>query len=162
MFLKLLKGFLPTNLTLIILLAIFFWISVFFDSANQGIYIDQNPLPLYKLIMDFFVSVDLPLLNKTIAFLLVIVQAFLVSAVNNHFNLLGYRSYMPAFFFILITANFPVYMQIHPILFANTLFLVAWIKMKRRKANKTRSQIILTHLYWLELPPYSILTSFTW
>jgi len=135
MLLRLFKGFLPTNLALIILLALTFWISVFIGDAG-GIYIDPSPLPFYKLVMDFFILIDLAILNKIIAFALIVLQAFLVSAVNNHFNLLGYRSYMPAFFFILITANVSEYLQIHPILFANTLFLVAWIKIKRAKGKQ--------------------------
>lgn len=136
MLLRLFKGFMPTNLVAILLFAVFFWARVFFDTTNPGIYIDQNPMLLYKLVMDFFISIDIQLLNKLVAFLLVLLQAFIVVAINNHFNLLGYRSYMPAFFFVLITANFTNYMQLQPILFANTLFLFAWIRMKKAKGKQ--------------------------
>lgn len=136
MLLRLFKGFMPTNLVAILLFAVFFWARVFFDTTNQGIYIDQNPMLLYKLVMDFFISIDIQLLNKLVAFLLVLLQAFIIVAINNHFNLLGYRSYMPAFFFVLITANFTNYMQLQPILFANTLFLFAWIRMKKAKGKQ--------------------------
>jgi len=135
MLLKLSKGFLPSNLMLIIFLTVIFWLKVFLDKGNSGIYVDQNPLPLYGLIMNFFNLLDLPFLNKLLALLLVLLQAILIAVINNHFRLLGYHSYMPAFFFIFIIINFTEYLQIHPVYFANTLFLIAWIKVKKAQGK---------------------------
>lgn len=136
MLLKFFKGFQPTNLILIIFLTIIFWLKIFLDDTNSGIYIDQNPLPLYGLIMNFFVSLNYPFLNKLIALLLLLFQTILVAAINNHFNLLGYRSYLPALIFVLVTINFTQYQLLHPILFANSLFLIAWIKIKKAQGKQ--------------------------
>lgn len=131
MLLKFFKGYQPTNLILIIFLTIIFWLRFFLDDTNSGIYIDQNPLPLYGLIMELFVSLDYPFLNKLIALLFILFQAILIASINNHFNLLGYRSYLPSLIFVLVTINFTQYQLLHPILFANSLFLIAWIKIKK-------------------------------
>ncbi|MEN8120437.1 MAG: hypothetical protein ABFS35_08825 [Bacteroidota bacterium] len=136
MLLNFFKGFQPTNLIIIIFLTTAFWLKVFLDDTSSGIFIDQNSLPLYGIVMDFFVMIDSHFLNKSIALLLILFQAIIVATINNHFNLLGYRSYMPALFFILIIINFTEYLQIHPILFANTLFLIAWIKIKKAQGKQ--------------------------
>ena len=136
MILKLFKVFSPTSLMIIILLTIIFWLKVFFNESGLGLYIDQNPLPLYGLVMDFLNMLNIPFLNKLLALILVLIQAFLIAAINNQFNLIGRRSFMPSLFFILIVFNFTDYLQIHPIYFANILFLIAWIKIKKAQGKQ--------------------------
>ncbi|NJO89744.1 MAG: hypothetical protein HC831_12940 [Chloroflexia bacterium] len=56
-------------------------------------------------------------------------QAIIINGITNQYNLLGFRSYLPGTFFILITANFPEYQIVHPVLIANLLFLLVWERM---------------------------------
>ncbi len=136
MILKAFKVFSPTSLIIIILLAVIFWLKAFLDEANLGIYITQNPLPLYGIVMNSLNTLNVPFLNKLLALLFVLVQAFLVAAINNQYNLIGSRSYMSVLLFVLITVNFVEYLQIRPIYFANILFLIAWIKVKKAQGKQ--------------------------
>ena len=131
MLLKLIKGFQPTSLILIIITSIALWLKVFFDETNNGIFIDSHPMILYEFVMNFFTSIDLQFINKTLALILVIIQAGMVAAINNQYQLIGYRSYLPFFIFFLLIINFNDFLLIHPIYFANILFLTAWIRIKK-------------------------------
>ncbi|RLD77501.1 MAG: hypothetical protein DRJ10_11835 [Bacteroidetes bacterium] len=136
MVLRFFKGFQPANLILIVLITIIFWFKVFFDSTNSGLFISENALPLYQLIVELFSYINSSFLNKLIALILVFIQAFLVTAISNQYSLIGHRSYMPILLFVLIILNFDNSLQIQAIYFANILFLIAWIKIKKAQGKQ--------------------------
>ncbi|OQY05604.1 MAG: hypothetical protein B6I20_00760 [Bacteroidetes bacterium 4572_117] len=130
MIIKSLKGFHPTNLILTVFIAIAFWMK-FFTGANPGIIAEQGSMPFYNAITNFFLNIDSPFTAKLVSFLLILLQAFLIVTINNHFKLLGYRSYLPALIFIIITVNFTQHQQLQAIHFANIFFLIAWIRLNQ-------------------------------
>lgn len=83
-------------------------------------------MPIYNWIYTGLSGGNLNLLCKFLAFLLVLLQAIIINGITNQYNLLGFRTYLPGIFFLLITASFPEYQLLHPILFANLFLLLAW------------------------------------
>ncbi len=100
------------------------WMKAFVSRDTPGIYTDPDPMPLYNWIYNGLSN--LTLLSKLIAFLLVLLQAIIINGITNQYNLLGFRSYLPGIFFIMIVSNFPEYQMIHPLLIANLFFLAVW------------------------------------
>lgn len=86
---------------------------------------------IYKWIMVFFNNLNAPALNKTLAIVLILFEALLFTVINNYFNLIGKRSYLPMFIYLLIIINSIGSLELNPILFANILFLIAWMLIKR-------------------------------
>ncbi len=103
------------------------WMKTFLTKDASGIYSEPDLMPVYNWIYDGLSG--LTLLSKLIAFILVLLQAIIVNGITNQYNLLGFRSYLPGIFFMLITANFPEYQVVHPMLIANLLFLAVWERL---------------------------------
>ncbi len=118
------KNYQPTNFLVFIIVGLVFWLKTFISKETPGIYYDAESMPIYSWI--YSLLGDLVLLSKIIAFLLVLLQALIINGVVNQYNLLGFRSYLPGFFYIAIVSNFPEYQMLSPFLFANLLFLAAW------------------------------------
>ena len=118
------KNYHPANFLILVFVGLIFWMRNFISRDLPGIYYDADPMPIYNWIYSGLV--DLVLLSKILAFLLVMLQVIIINSITNQYNLLGFRSYLPGFFYILVISNFPAYQVLSPLLFANLLFIAAW------------------------------------
>lgn len=135
--LKLLKSYHPANLLLIILITIILSVKFFVDTDNTSIYSHTETYLIYNQVFNFFNNLAYPVINKTIALIFILFEAFFFTLISNHYNLLGKRSYLPMLIFLLIILNTINSLEISPILFANTLFLIAWMIIKKAKSKDT-------------------------
>jgi len=127
---KLLKSYQAANLLLIIFLTIAFLMKFFFD-ADSGIAAKTYAFSFYNGVYDFFSSINSPFLNKVIITLLILFEALFLTVINNHYNLLGKRSYLPMLIYIIIVINIFDRLEIDALIFANILFLTAWLNVKK-------------------------------
>ncbi len=127
---KLLKSYQPTNLLLIIFLTTALLLK-YFIMPGTGIDTGVEEHSIYKWIIVFFNNLDAPALNKTLAFFLILFEALFFTLISNHYNLLGKRSYLPMLIYLLILINTINALDINAILFANILFLSAWMIIKK-------------------------------
>lgn len=107
-------------------MGVLLWLKAFISKENPGIYYDADPMPIYNWIYQNLSGPSLAILSKIIAFLIVLMEAIILNGIANQGNILGFRSYLPGLFFILITANFPEFQILHPLLLANFFLLIAW------------------------------------
>jgi len=130
MIFKLLKSYNTSNLLLIILLTVVFLLGFFADSYN-GLSVQNGAFSLYSLVYDFFAEINKPLLNKIIITILILFEALFLTVINNYYNLLGKRTYLPMLIYILVVLNILNTIEISAIIFANILFLAAWLNVKK-------------------------------
>jgi hypothetical protein len=112
---------------MLVFIGLVVWMKAFFSEDTPGVYSAPDLTPIYNWM--FGGLIDLNLLSKILAFIIVLLQAIIINGVTNQYNLLGFRSYLPGVFFLLITANFPEYQMVSPLLVANLIFLAVWERL---------------------------------
>jgi len=136
---QLFKQYQPINYFIIIFTAILLWLKVFINNDIPAINQYDSPLSIYELIYSFLHNNNLIILSKLIAFVLIIIQTSIISATNNQFNLLGFRSYLPGLIYILFISNFDEFKVLHPIHFANLFFTLAWFQLSKSDNSSSSS-----------------------
>lgn len=133
---RLIKSYQPANLLLILFLTTALSMRFFFD-AGSGLSPMLETFSLYNPVFNFLNQINSPVLNRLLVILLIFFEAFFITVINNQYNLLGNRSYLPMFIYFLIVINFIEVFELNPAIFANILFLIAWaiVKKARAKAN---------------------------
>ena len=108
---KTIKSNQPLVLVIIIFLGTILWTSTLVhpNSLYNG---NEISMPLYSIVIKIF-NENAILLN-ILAFLLVIIQGFLLVGFNKKFILISSRTYLPALFFILISSSFIPMQKINP------------------------------------------------
>ncbi len=105
---------------LLIAVAFVLWLDGFWF-YNETIVANDNRAPFYNIIAGFFESYKL--LNVLLAFIFLIVQAFMLNNVITSKNLVDRHSYMPGFIYaVLMSSSFDMF-SFHPVLIAN-FFLI--------------------------------------
>jgi hypothetical protein len=122
----------PILLIIIPVLAALMWLPAFLHPVPLLVY---HPMPLFELLTKPMLSH--PILSGVIAFLLILVQAFLFNFILEKFEFSGKPTYMPALLYIVFTSFSPTLLTLHPCLVGNTFVLLALnsILGTYRKAN---------------------------
>jgi hypothetical protein len=123
MFLKSLKQPLPTVLTAIVVIAVAIWIKSLISPTVSHFYFDEYEMPLYQLVTKL--SAGNILIEKIIAFAIMLIAAFALVQLNTKHILIKYRTYLPALFFILLSSSFLPLQRINPAIFASVLLIFA-------------------------------------
>jgi hypothetical protein len=109
------------------LLGLLLWMPSFFHQQDYAFFFDKAQMPLYKFVVDFISPKSFTATFLT--FLLVIVQGFLLVRLNTRLIFINNRSYLPALFFILITASVPDLQRLNPVIFSCFFLLLALEKI---------------------------------
>lgn len=104
----------------IVVMGLLLWLPAL--GSNYTIAI-QHEMPLFELFAHFFVNK--PLLQLSLAFLLVVAQAFLFNSITEKHELFGKSSYLPALIYVIIFSFTPDALHLHPLLFANFFILLS-------------------------------------
>jgi hypothetical protein len=123
MFSRLLKSNQPQVLVLVIFTGLGLWFPSFLNPKCMSIPSDLMSMPLYDSIRSI-----IPYNSNTsviISFILVFVQALLLIQFNKKFIIINHRTYLPAFFFILITSTFVPLQGINPVIFGLLFIYIA-------------------------------------
>jgi len=123
MFLRLFKGSQPILILLIPLTVGLVWLKSFLHPAETVAGLDQWPMPIYHMIDNLFLN--LPILRKLIALILLILNGLWLARMNTKFILIKSRTYLPAVFYTLICSSFINLHDLIPALIASTLFIIA-------------------------------------
>ncbi|HSH50133.1 MAG TPA: DUF6427 family protein [Bacteroidales bacterium] len=117
---KILKSNRPFVIFLIIISAIALWIGNFLNPAVDLFSFDKDPVLFYQLITQFFPYNSFG--SVFITLLLLLAQAFLLVQFNRKYILINYRTFLPAFFYVLIAGSFVPLQRINPVI-TGTLFM---------------------------------------
>jgi hypothetical protein len=122
-----LKGHRISNLIFVPILGIVFWVQAFLKPESKLFAFDNVTMPLYDLLLK--VIGDSQFLSNTVAFLLVMLILYLSTRLNKKFMIVETRSYMIAFFLLIMVSSFLPLLRLHPGLPATVFLLFALEKV---------------------------------
>jgi hypothetical protein len=126
MLLKNLTKYQPFNIVIYIGFGIILWLKTILDSRMPGIFIQDDPSPIYASIVNLISYPYLVVFCKILALFLILFQGLLFNGIVNQYNLIGNRSFLPGIIYLLIIANLPEYQLLQPVFFATLLLILSW------------------------------------
>jgi hypothetical protein len=123
MFLRLLKSTGAHILVFIFFMGFLFWLHSFIAPSKTVFLFDIHPMPSYRLISEL-IPVN-SLFGSLLTFGLILLQGALLVRLNTRFIFINNRTYLPAFFFVLITAAIPEMQRLNPVIFSGFFLLLA-------------------------------------
>jgi len=120
MLIRIFKQNAPVIPLLLLLAGLLMWVDGFFLATVPGA-ATEGHAPLFEPLAAAFES--MPVLSVITAFVLLMLQVFLVNYMVQANNLLGKPSWLPGFLYLLLMSSDPSLTSLHPVLVAN-LFLI--------------------------------------
>lgn len=120
MLIRIFKQNAPVIPILLLLAGLLLWADGFISATEPGT-ATEGPAPLFAPLAVAFEG--LPLLSVISAFVLLMLQVFMVNYMVQANNLLGKPSWLPGFLYLLLMSSDPSLISLHPVLVAN-LFLI--------------------------------------
>jgi len=120
MLIRIFKQNAPVIPLLLLLAGLLLWTDGFLMATGTGL-ATEGLAPLYRLLVMAFENT--PLLSVMVAFVLLMLQVFLINYMVQANNLLGKPSWLPGFLYLLLMSSDPSLISMHPVLVAN-LFLI--------------------------------------
>lgn len=120
MLIRIFKQNAPVIPILLLLAGLLLWADGFIFPMEPGA-ATEGPAPLFAPLASAFEG--LPLLSVITAFVMLMLQVFLVNYMVQANNLLGKPSWLPGFLYLLLMSSDPSLISLHPVLVAN-LFLI--------------------------------------
>ncbi|MFP4024949.1 MAG: DUF6427 family protein [Thiohalospira sp.] len=162
---NILKSNQPFVIFFIILSAIGLWAANFIDPVVETFSFDDNQLLFYKFVAGPF-KFSSPG-SILITLVLLILQAFFLVQFNRKYILISYRTYLPAFFYIIISGSFVELQRINPVIFGTIFMFIAThfiydIYRKDYALNRLYMAgffIAVASLFW---PPFATLFLVIW
>jgi hypothetical protein len=135
MLLKTLKSNRIVNYYLVIFLGIVFWIESLISPYKYPYYKGEPANLLYKPLEILFR--DSLFIQSLIALIIALFIAFMIQQVNTRYNIVRYRTILPAILFIIISGGLTEMHTIHPVYFA-AIFLLFSIHRLFNAFNKSK------------------------
>ncbi|NVO10087.1 MAG: hypothetical protein HXX16_09020 [Bacteroidales bacterium] len=120
MVLRFFRQTLPQVIIVLIIIAILLWVRNYF-SEIAPFYFDSIKMPFYGLATNW-VSENI-IYGKLITFTIILFTAFHLLQINSKHIVIKQRTYLPAFFYILITSCFIPLQRINPAIFSALIFV---------------------------------------
>jgi len=121
MLLKFFKQTLPQIIIVIIVLAILIWLKSFLTDSVFSFYFDSIKMPFYDFITKWLHEGLFK--SSLISFVVMLITAFLLLQINSKHIVIKQRTYLPAFFFVILASGFLPVQRINPAIFSS-FFLV--------------------------------------
>ena len=121
MFLKLFKGAQPAHVVFVPFFAVLLWLKNLLMLQPDVMVFEPNPMPLYAISTSWLG--DYVLISRLLTLILLIITAYWLSRLNTKFIIIGSRTYLPTFLFLIIVSAYLPLQQMNPALFA-CFFLV--------------------------------------
>lgn len=129
--LRLLKNNRPSGLAFIVFLLILLFLKTALDPVPGN---TLQGMPLYELLPGKIAGLPIP--AAAVSTLIFVLLLLLIIRLNIIHFLLEDRTYMPATFFLLINASWPVALQLNPILFSTPFLLLAILTLIRGEEHR--------------------------
>lgn len=124
MLLSLFKGKSPVILLLITLVAFILWFNSFTGFARLPEFVfDKSPMPFYAFLSNLLA--DRHFWRIFIAFLIILVQAFMLVRINVKYYFIDERTYLPAILFVILASSISGLNRLNPVSFSTLLLLFA-------------------------------------
>ncbi len=139
--------------------AVLSWLR-FFITDGSGVDVSVNSIPVFKILKLSLQEGRCVLVCKSIAFLLVLLQAVLINVVVNRHRFFGERTLLPGLIFVVLIANLSDYQHLHGIFIANIFCILAWLLISDIYNHSDNHQTIFNSAFILAVaslfyPEYS-------
>jgi hypothetical protein len=133
-------------LIVIPLMGLLLWLPSLLQVPATEFFFDKAPMPLYKAVTDLVPAQSW--IGTLLTIVLVILQSLLLVRLNTRFIFINNRTYLPALFFILLTASVPVLQRLNPVIFSGFFLLLALEKIyESYSTSKVAHQFFVAALY---------------
>lgn len=116
-------------------IGIILWHGAFLNESKVALFSDQIKLPLYQFLSSPFFTNEL--LQKLIAFILVLAISFLLVRLNVRYIIINNRTYIPSLVYVLIVSGIPDIQRLNPALI--TTFVMLFIVEKVLDSYRVKS-----------------------
>jgi hypothetical protein len=128
MFYKLFKSYNPVLVLLFPIMVVLMWLNTFINLPEQHLFsFDTFQAPVYQVISSWFQGSVV--FSSLLAMALILIQAFMVVRLNSKYILIQERTYLPAFFYILLSTAFIELQRLNPAVITGVLLLIVIEKM---------------------------------
>lgn len=114
MFARVLKSNQPIVFVITLLMGIGLWVFTFIKPIPMSIPSDNMQMPFYRILEGLF-NKNSSYLN-VFTFIIILIQSILLVQFNKKYILINYRTYLPAFFYILIASSFIQLQRLNPVI----------------------------------------------
>jgi hypothetical protein len=128
MILRIFKGTGPGVIFLISLTLILVWIGAFlYPHVDQASYSEKDLLPLYRILITILGESPFP--GLLFSFFIASLMAFIIVNFNTTDFFINERTFLPAFFYVLLTGLFPQNQLLSPVVPASLFLMLAIIRI---------------------------------
>jgi hypothetical protein len=120
---RIFRSYSPFLIILLPVLGILLWLQAFSIPANPRFAFDTYQMPFYKYI-DSLLN-NTPVWGKVLSLGLIIIQAILLIQINKKYLIIKERTYLPAFFFILLSSSYVELQRLNPAIIAGFFLIFA-------------------------------------
>ncbi len=131
------------------LLAVLLWLHPIISPPGHIFFFSNYPMPLYQIILHLLPGNSFA--GTFLTLLIVIIQGFLLVRLNTRFIFINNRSYLPAFFFVILTASVYNIQKLNPVIFAGFFILLALEKLFESFRNEKLSYEIFTASFFISI-----------
>jgi hypothetical protein len=131
------------------LIGILLWMKAFMHPSQVKFIFDTYSMPSYKLVTGIFPVTSV--YGTLLTFLAVILQAFLLVRLNTQFMFINNRTYLPAFFYILLSASIPELQRLNPAVFSSFFLIIALDQLMNSYKEEKLAYKIFTASFFLSL-----------
>jgi hypothetical protein len=104
------------------LFSLVMWTPSFLSLGNLGYESETQAMPFFILVDDLFEKHII--LSRIVAFLFLALQAFMIVRINARYVLIQQRTFLPAFFFMVLVSFFPSLLNLSSFIFGNLFILL--------------------------------------
>ncbi|MBW6500422.1 MAG: hypothetical protein K0B05_03425 [Bacteroidales bacterium] len=124
MLLRILRGTGPGVVILIIVIAILLWIGSFLNPhISYELYYESDPMPLYALLKS--ITGGNHAVGLIVTFSMVLLMAYLLVSFNTSVIFISERTFLPAVVYVMLSALFPAFQVLNPVLPASIFLVLA-------------------------------------
>ena len=149
MFLRFFRSTSAPVILFIPFLGFLLWLHALLSPPDAEFFFDKAQMPFYKFITNLFSTQSFA--STFLTYSLVVFQGFLLVRLNTQFIFINNRSYLPALFFILITAAIPDLQRLNPVIFSGFFLLLALEKIFESFGNSKLAYTYFVATFYLSV-----------
>jgi len=136
-------------LALMPLLLIGFWTNSLLFDQSPSFPFDNNPMPLWNLVISTLKSNHL--LASLISMLIALIMMFSVNRIVNRYNLFNGQTNAPGFLYMLLVSGYLMAQKLHPVWFFTPLFMLSFERLFAASGQRKPMTWCFEASFWLSL-----------
>lgn len=126
-----------------------FWLNSFIVQQSSGFPFDQNPMPLWNLLLGALKGNHL--ITTLISMLIALVMMFGVNRIVNRFGLSNIQTALPGFLYLFLVSGYLMAQQLHPVWFFTPLLLLSIERLFSANGQRKPMAWCFESAFWLSV-----------